>query len=118
MTIITTDQRLLKRQSYLIGQLIDNGQAQQHFPGEELPNLPPVGAALPLENAEFTPRVFCFLPLPHNRLNETGFGIHINGSFAINQSRTGIKVTAQDQIFVGLRSLIFSLNFSHLRVTA
>ena len=46
------------------------------------------------DDSAFTPRVFCFLPLPHNRLNETNLGVHVNGYLAINQSRTSIKVAS------------------------
>ena len=99
MTVTTTDQTSSSTNSYLVAQLSDMQGAKDFFKGGtgDINNHPQVGAAIPLGRADnFTPRVFCFLPLPHNPINETGLGFHINGYFAINQSRTSIKVNSQE----------------------
>ena len=61
---------------------------------DSLKVLPVVGVALPL-NPENSPqsngRIFCFLPLPLEGQSPTGFKIHINGYFAVEQNRKHLK---------------------------
>eukprot|EP00105_Crassostrea_gigas_P042862 XP_019927010.1 PREDICTED: sacsin-like [Crassostrea gigas] len=46
----------------------------------------------------FQGHVFCFLPLPLTEENLSGLPIHVNGFFALNQSRRFVKWPTTDQI--------------------
>ncbi|KAL5004239.1 hypothetical protein ScPMuIL_017695 [Solemya velum] len=60
---------------------------------------PYVSIAMPLEmnTSEFKGHVFCFLPLPLESRSLTGFPVHVNGFFALSQSRRHVKWSSADE---------------------
>ena len=61
---------------------------------------PCVGLALPINTKameQFESRIFCFLPLPKESAKQTGLPVHVNGFFALNQSRHHLKWSTEDQ---------------------
>ena len=62
---------------------------------DSLKVLPIVGVALPLDvRGSRTGRIFCFLPLPLEGRSPTGFNIHVNGYFAVEQNRKHLKMVS------------------------
>ena len=60
---------------------------------QQLNVLPQVGIALSLEsgNEKGSGRIFCFLPLPLDARSPTGFKVHVNGYFSLDQNRNHLK---------------------------
>nr|XP_034324868.1 sacsin-like isoform X2 [Crassostrea gigas] len=60
---------------------------------------PNVSVAMDMDcPTNFQGHVFCFLPLPLTEENLSGLPIHVNGFFALNQSRRFVKWPTTDQI--------------------
>ncbi|KAL4234169.1 hypothetical protein ACF0H5_005822 [Mactra antiquata] len=61
---------------------------------------PYVGVACPISQSEvdeYEGHVFCFLPLPKEGSKLTGLPVHVNGFFALSQSRHHIKLETDGQ---------------------
>jgi sacsin len=50
-----------------------------------------------LDKTNFNGHVFCCLPLPNELCNQTGLPVHVNGYFALSQSRHHIKWETDEQ---------------------
>ncbi|MGH0167379.1 UNVERIFIED_CONTAM: hypothetical protein FKN15_052509 [Acipenser sinensis] len=66
---------------------------------EKLSFYPQVGLAFPLDQEEtlVDGRLSCFLPLPNNEPNRTGFPVHVNACFGLTDNRRNIKWLEEDQ---------------------
>ena len=70
---------------------------------EQLKQLPWVGLAFPLrpktKQASDLGRIFCFLPLPpgDDEDSNTGFPVHVHGSFSVTDNRRSLKWPSKDR---------------------
>ena len=70
---------------------------------EQLKQLPWVGLAFPLrpetKQASDLGRIFCFLPLPpgDDEDSNTGFPVHVHGSFSVADNRRSLKWPSEDR---------------------
>ncbi|KAK3107893.1 hypothetical protein FSP39_024562 [Pinctada imbricata] len=65
----------------------------------ELRYQPYVGVALPFDRGGFSPHVFCFLPLPLEKVGQslTNLPFHVNGSFALDSNRRHMNWPTNDR---------------------
>lgn len=85
--------------NYLVGKSASNS-FRKLIKDPKLGYSPLVGVAAPLmlSNSEyFEGHVFCFLPLPKEGVKLTGLPVHVNGFFALNQSRHHLKRPTKEQ---------------------
>lgn len=67
--------------------------------GKELQLLPWVGVSFPVDTkdlAEFSGRIFCFLPLPPDADCRTGLPVQVNGYFGLTDNRRALKWPGPD----------------------
>ena len=97
----------VQRYSFLVTSYCCGGEVSNHFKrlitDKELSYLPSVGVAMALpseidlQTPDIPGHVFCVLPLPVQKKSMTGLPVHVNGFFALSQSRSHIKTPNADQ---------------------
>ncbi|MBN3311755.1 SACS protein, partial [Atractosteus spatula] len=96
----SSDDRETQKQWLVTSCSMKKGHVQQlDSLAEKLCFSPQVSLAFPLDKEEgsFNGRLSCFLPLPNNEPNRTGFPLHVNACFGLTDNRRHIKWQEEDQ---------------------